>query len=200
MTRPADTSADVIIVGAGLAGLVAAAELGDRGKSVILVEQEPAHFMGGQAHWSLGGLFMIDTPEQRRMGIRDCTDLARRDWFGSAQFDRAEDHWPQRWARAYLDFASAEMRAWLSGLGMRWFPVVGWAERGGGQCRGAWQLRPPISRHLGHRTRCCRPICRARQGPCRGRADPAAVSPSGEPHHYPGWQDPRGFRRDPRPG
>jgi len=136
MTRPADTSADVIIVGAGLAGLVAAAELGDRGKSVILVEQEPAHFMGGQAHWSLGGLFMIDTPEQRRMGIRDCTDLARRDWFGSAQFDRAEDHWPQRWARAYLDFASAEMRAWLSGLGMRWFPVVGWAERGGGSAEG----------------------------------------------------------------
>ncbi|MCA0855610.1 FAD-binding dehydrogenase [Phaeobacter italicus] len=136
MTRPADTSADVIIVGAGLAGLVAAAEMGDRGKSVILVEQEPAHFMGGQAHWSLGGLFMIDTPEQRRMGIRDCTDLARRDWFGSARFDRAEDHWPQRWARAYLDFASAEMRAWLSGLGMRWFPVVGWAERGGGSAEG----------------------------------------------------------------
>ncbi|AUQ49403.1 fumarate reductase/succinate dehydrogenase flavoprotein-like protein [Phaeobacter inhibens] len=136
MGQPTDNSADVIIVGAGLAGLVAAAELGDRGKRVILLDQEPAHFLGGQAHWSLGGLFMIDTPEQRRMGIRDCPDLARRDWFGSAQFDRPEDHWPQRWARAYLDFASGEMRAWLHGLGMRWFPVVGWAERGGGDAEG----------------------------------------------------------------
>ncbi|UWR75037.1 FAD-binding dehydrogenase [Phaeobacter inhibens] len=136
MGQPTDNSADVIIVGAGLAGLVAAAELGDRGKQVILLDQEPAHFLGGQAHWSLGGLFMIDTPEQRRMGIRDCPDLARRDWFGSAQFDRPEDHWPQRWARAYLDFASGEMRAWLHGLGMRWFPVVGWAERGGGDAEG----------------------------------------------------------------
>ncbi|UWR42033.1 FAD-binding dehydrogenase [Phaeobacter inhibens] len=136
MGQPTDNSADVIIVGAGLAGLVAAAELGDRGKRVILLDQEPAHFLGGQAHWSLGGLFMIDTPEQRRMGIRDSPDLARRDWFGSAQFDRPEDHWPQRWARAYLDFASGEMRAWLHGLGMRWFPVVGWAERGGGDAEG----------------------------------------------------------------
>ncbi|MEK0164030.1 FAD-binding dehydrogenase [Phaeobacter sp. A36a-5a] len=136
MGQPTDNSADVIIVGAGLAGLVAAAELGDRGKRVILLDQEPAHFLGGQAHWSLGGLFMIDTPEQRRMGIRDCPDLARRDWFGSAQFDRPEDHWPQHWARAYLDFASGEMRAWLHGLGMRWFPVVGWAERGGGDAEG----------------------------------------------------------------
>ncbi|AUR04185.1 fumarate reductase/succinate dehydrogenase flavoprotein-like protein [Phaeobacter inhibens] len=136
MGQPTDNSADVIIVGAGLAGLVAAAELGDRGKRVILLDQEPAHFLGGQAHWSLGGLFMIDTPEQRRMGIRDSPDLARRDWFGSAQFDRPEDHWPQRWARAYLNFASGEMRAWLHGLGMRWFPVVGWAERGGGDAEG----------------------------------------------------------------
>ncbi|ATG40081.1 FAD-binding dehydrogenase [Phaeobacter piscinae] len=136
MGQVTDNSADVIIIGAGLAGLVAAAELGDRGKRVILLDQEPAHFLGGQAHWSLGGLFMIDTPEQRRMGIRDCPDLARRDWFGSAQFDRPEDHWPQRWARAYLEFASGDMRAWLHGLGMRWFPVVGWAERGGGDGEG----------------------------------------------------------------
>ena len=129
-------SADVIIVGAGLAGLAAAAELGDRGKSVILVDQEPESFLGGQAHWSLGGLFMIDTPEQRRMGIRDCADLARRDWMGSAGFDRAVDAWPRAWAEAYLEFASGEMRAWLHGLGLRWFPVVGWAERGGGAASG----------------------------------------------------------------
>ncbi|WP_406648861.1 FAD-binding dehydrogenase [Aliisedimentitalea scapharcae] len=129
-------SADVIIVGAGLAGLAAAVELGDRGKTVILLDQEPAHFMGGQAHWSLGGLFMIDTPEQRRMGIRDCPDLARRDWLGSAQFDRPEDAWPRAWADAYLDFAAGEMRSWLHDVGLRWFPVVGWAERGGDTAEG----------------------------------------------------------------
>ncbi|MCV6587127.1 MAG: FAD-binding dehydrogenase [Marinibacterium sp.] len=123
--------ADVIIVGGGLAGLVAAAELGDRGKSVIIVDQEPASFLGGQAFWSLGGLFMVDTPEQRRMGIRDSADLALRDWLGSAQFDRTEDHWPRKWAESYVDFAAGEMRPWLKQMGMRWFPIVGWAERGG---------------------------------------------------------------------
>ncbi|MCB1342418.1 MAG: FAD-binding dehydrogenase [Pseudooceanicola sp.] len=124
--------ADAIIVGGGLAGLVAAAELGDRGKRVILLEQESEANLGGQAFWSLGGLFMIDTPEQRRMGIRDSQGLASLDWMGSAQFDRAEDHWPRQWAEGYLDFAAGEMRPWLHGMGFRWFPVVGWAERGGG--------------------------------------------------------------------
>ncbi|MCG7627450.1 FAD-binding dehydrogenase [Epibacterium sp. MM17-32] len=131
-----DNSADVIVIGAGLAGLVAANELADRGKQVILLEQEPAHFLGGQVHWSLGGLFMIDTPEQRRMGIRDSLDLARRDWAGSAQFDRPEDDYPRQWAKAYLEFAASDMRPWLHGLGLRWFPVVGWAERGDGRAEG----------------------------------------------------------------
>ena len=124
--------ADAIIVGAGLAGLAAAAELGDRGKRVILVDQESDRYLGGQAFWSLGGLLMIDTPEQRRMGVRDSHALALRDWMGSAQFDRPEDHWPRKWAEAYVDFAATEMRSWLHAMGMRWFPVVGWAERGGG--------------------------------------------------------------------
>ncbi|MEM1377507.1 MAG: FAD-binding dehydrogenase [Pseudomonadota bacterium] len=128
--------ADVIIVGAGLAGLVAAAELGDRGKRVIIVDQEPPQHLGGQAHWSLGGLFMVDTPEQRRMRINDSRELAANDWFGSAKFDREEDHWPKQWANAYLNFASGEMRAWLHAMGMRWFPVVGWAERGGSFANG----------------------------------------------------------------
>lgn len=122
---------DVIIVGGGLAGLVAAAELGDRGKRVALIDQEPGHFLGGQAFWSLGGLFLVDTPEQRRMGIRDSRELALNDWMGSARFDRKQDYWPRKWAEAYVDFAAGEMRSWLHGMGMRWFPVVGWAERGG---------------------------------------------------------------------
>lgn len=129
-------TADAIIVGSGLAGLVAAAELGDRGKRVILLDQEPESFLGGQAFWSLGGLFMVDTPEQRRMGIRDSADLALRDWLGSAQFDRAEDAWPRKWAEAYVEFAAGEMRPWLHAMGLRWFPVVGWAERGGSYADG----------------------------------------------------------------
>lgn len=131
-TSPASSqSADAIIVGTGLAGLVAAAELIDAGKRVILVEQEPETNLGGQAHWSFGGLFLVDSPEQRRLGIHDTLELATQDWFGTAGFDRAEDHWPRRWAEAYLDFASGEKRAWLHEQGVRFFPVVGWAERGG---------------------------------------------------------------------
>ncbi|MEL6317029.1 MAG: FAD-binding dehydrogenase [Pseudomonadota bacterium] len=128
--RPAD-EADVVVIGAGLAGLTAAAELGEGGLRVALLEQEGDNSLGGQAFWSLGGLFMVDTPEQRRMGVRDSRALAGADWMGAAGFDRAEDRWPRAWAEAYLDFAAGEMRSWLHGLGLRWFPVVGWAERGG---------------------------------------------------------------------
>ena len=127
---------DAIVVGAGLAGLVAAAELADAGQRVTILEQEGENSIGGQAFWSLGGLFMVDTPEQRRFGIRDSRALAHQDWMGSAAFDRPEDHWPRKVAEAYLDFCSGEMRSWLHGLGMRWFPVVGWAERGGGLATG----------------------------------------------------------------
>ena len=127
---------DVIIVGAGLAGLVAAAELGDAGKRVIIVEQEGENSLGGQAFWSLGGLFLVDSPEQRRMGIKDSRELALQDWLGSAQFDRPEDRWPRLVAESYVDFAAGEMRPWLYAQGMRWFPIVGWAERGGGQAHG----------------------------------------------------------------
>lgn len=128
--------ADAIVVGSGLAGLAAAAELGDRGKTVIIVDQEPRRFLGGQAFWSLGGLLMIDTPEQRRIGIRDSRSLALNDWMGSAQFDRDEDFWPRKWAEAYIDFAAGEMRPWLHAMGLRWFPVVSWAERGGSYADG----------------------------------------------------------------
>lgn len=127
---------DAVVVGGGLAGLVAACELADRGRRVALCEQEGENSLGGQAFWSLGGLFMVDTPEQRRMRIRDSRDLAWQDWLGSAGFDRPEDAWPRRVAEAYVDFAAGEMRSWLHGLGMRWFPVVGWAERGGGLADG----------------------------------------------------------------
>ena len=123
--------ADVIVVGGGLAGLVAATEIADAGKRVIVVEQEGEQSLGGQAFWSLGGLFLVDTPEQRRLGIKDSFDLALQDWMGSAGFDRDEDLWPKRWAEAYVAFAAGEKRGWLRAMGHRIFPVVGWAERGG---------------------------------------------------------------------
>jgi predicted oxidoreductase len=123
--------ADVIVVGGGLAGLVAATEMADAGKRVIVVEQEGEQSLGGQAFWSLGGLFLVDTPEQRRLGIKDSHDLALQDWMGSAGFDRDEDLWPKRWAEAYVAFAAGEKRGWLRAMGHRIFPLVGWAERGG---------------------------------------------------------------------
>src|SRR4051794_23761443 len=125
------TEADAVVVGAGLAGLVAAAELADAGRRGIIVEQEPEQSLGGQAHWSFGGLFLVDSPEQRRLAIRDSHDLALDDWLGTAGFDREEDHWPRRWAEAYVAFAAGEKRAWLHAQGLRFFPIVGWAERGG---------------------------------------------------------------------
>lgn len=128
--------ADAIIVGAGLAGLVAATELAERGRRVIVLDQEPEQSLGGQAFWSFGGLFLVASPEQRRLGIRDSLDLAWRDWEGTAGFDRPEDDWPRRWARAYVEFAAGEKRSWLHGLGVRFFPVVAWAERGGGSATG----------------------------------------------------------------
>ncbi|GAB3679007.1 FAD-binding dehydrogenase [Saccharopolyspora tripterygii] len=129
--------ADVIVVGGGLAGLVATAELADAGRKVLLLDQEPEASLGGQAFWSLGGLLFIDSEEQRLAGIKDSLELARDDWFGNAGFDRGpddplgEDYWAKRWAEAYLEFAATEKRSWLHDMGVRWVPVVGWAERGG---------------------------------------------------------------------
>jgi uncharacterized protein len=123
--------ADVIVVGAGLAGLVAATEIADAGKRVIVLEQEGEQNLGGQAFWSFGGLFLVNSPEQRRLRIKDSYELALQDWHGAAGFDREEDHWPKRWAEAYVAFAAGEKRAWLRAMGHRIFPVVGWAERGG---------------------------------------------------------------------
>ncbi|MCA1526142.1 FAD-binding dehydrogenase [Bradyrhizobium yuanmingense] len=122
---------DVIVVGAGLSGLVAATEIANAGKRVMVVDQEGEQSLGGQAFWSFGGLFLVDSPEQRRLGIKDSYELAMQDWLGTAGFDRDEDFWPRQWAEAYVAFAAGEKRGWLRAMGHRFFPVVGWAERGG---------------------------------------------------------------------
>ncbi|MDB5112864.1 MAG: FAD-binding dehydrogenase [Mucilaginibacter sp.] len=125
------TTADVVIIGAGIAGLTVANELINTGLRIVIIDQEPEQNLGGQAFWSLGGLFLVDSPLQRRMGIKDSYELALQDWMGSAQFDRPEDHWPRKWAEAYVAWAAGEKYAWLKQLGIKFFPVVGWAERGG---------------------------------------------------------------------
>lgn len=147
---------DAIVIGAGLAGLVAAYELTEAGKRVLILDQENRANLGGQAFWSLGGLFYVDSPEQRRLGIRDSFALAWQDWQGSAGFDRDEDAWPRKWARAYVEFATHRKREYLQGLGLRVMPVVGWAERGGGLAHGhgnsvprfhiAWGSGPEVVR------------------------------------------------------
>ncbi|MDO4264637.1 MAG: FAD-binding dehydrogenase [Deinococcus sp.] len=121
---------DVLVVGGGLAGLVAACEAADAGAQVLVLDQEGEQNLGGQAFWSLGGLFLVDSPEQRRLAIRDSLNLAQQDWKAAAGFDRPEDHWGQRWADAYLEWAAGPKREWLARQGVSWFPVVGWAERG----------------------------------------------------------------------
>jgi hypothetical protein len=150
--------ADVMVVGAGLAGLVAATEAADAGRNVVIVDQEAEQSLGGQAFWSLGGLFLVDSPEQRRMGVRDSRELAAQDWFGSAQFDRPEDYWPRKWAEAYLAFAAGEKRSWLHGLGVRFFPVVGWAERGDGRANGHGNSVPRFHIAWGTGARCARAV------------------------------------------
>src|ERR1700677_1678874 len=123
-------AADAIVVGAGLAGLVAACELVDRGLRVLILDQENSANVGGQAFWSFGGLFFVDSPEQRRLGIRDSHELALQDWLGAAGFDREEDSWPRQWAYASVDFATGKKRSCFRARGLKIFPLVGWAERG----------------------------------------------------------------------
>jgi uncharacterized protein len=136
-SEPMREEPDVIVVGAGLAGLVATHELAKEGRRALVVEQENRNNLGGQAFWSFGGLFFVDTPEQRHMGIRDSYDLALQDWMGSAGFDRErEDHWARQWAQAYVRFAATEKRGYLRNLGVRLIPLVGWAERGNGSATG----------------------------------------------------------------
>ena len=166
-----------------IAGLVAAAELIDARKKVIVVDQEGEQSLGGQAFWSLGGLFLVDSPEQRRLGIRDSRELALADWLGTAAFDREEDFWPRQWAEAYVDFAAGEKRSWLRQRGIRFFPVVGWAERGGGNASGHGNSVPRFPSQLGHRTGRARAIRAARAGRRERRLVDFQISPSRERAH-----------------
>src|ERR1700742_2935404 len=164
--------ADAVVVGAGLAGLAATAELADAGKRVVLVDQEPEQCLGGQAFWSFGGLFFVDSPEQRRMRIKDSFELAWQDWLGTAGFDRLDDEdvWPRRWAEAYVHFAAGEKRDWLHQRGVRFFPIVGWAERGGYTATGHGNSVPRFHITWGTGPGLVAPFAaRAQQGAERGK-------------------------------
>ena len=126
----------MIVVGAGLAGLAAAAEAAEAGRRVLLLDQEPEQSLGGQAWWSFGGLFFVNSPEQRRLRVRDDLELAWQDWLGTAGFDRPEDELPRQWARAYVEWAAGEKQSWLRQMGHSVTPIVGWAERGGSLATG----------------------------------------------------------------
>ncbi len=163
---------DVVVVGDGLSGLVAATEIADGGRRVLLLEREGEQDLGAQAWWSFGGLFLVDSPEQRRLGIRDSLELARQDWLGSAALeepDGSDDHWPHRWAEAYLQFAAGEKRAWLRSMGHRLFPVVGWAERGDGRADGHGNSVPRFHLTWGTGPGLVEPF--ARRLPARRRLD-----------------------------
>jgi uncharacterized protein len=139
----------VIVVGHGLAGLAAAAEAAEAGRKVLLLDQEGEQDLGGQAWWSFGGLFFVDSPEQRRMRVRDSLDLAWQDWLGTAGFDRPEDDLPRQWARAYVEWAATEKQPWLRQMGHSVLPLVGWAERGGWSATGPGNSVPRFHITLG---------------------------------------------------
>lgn len=129
---------NIYIIGSGLSGLVAATELLKKGYTITMLDQEPRQAIGGQAYWSFGGLFLVNSKIQRRLGVKDSYELALNDWFGTAQFDRleTEDFWSKKWAEAYVHFATYEKEAYLKSMGIKLTPMLGWAERGGSLANG----------------------------------------------------------------
>ncbi|HDT6953218.1 TPA: FAD-binding dehydrogenase [Staphylococcus aureus] len=129
---------NIFIIGSGLSGLVAATELIKKGHKVTMLDQEARQAMGGQAYWSFGGLFLVNSKIQRRLGVKDSYELALNDWFGTAQFDRleTEDYWSKKWAEAYVHFATYEKESYLKSMGIKLTPMLGWAERGGSLASG----------------------------------------------------------------
>ena len=121
--------ADVCVIGAGLAGIVTALELIERGHRVALVDGATADRCGGQANEAFGGMLLSGTPEQRRNGVRDNPELLLADWQAAACFED-DDEWPRHWAEFYAENCRSMIYDWLKGYGIRFFPSVQWVERG----------------------------------------------------------------------
>lgn len=120
---------EVLVIGGGIAGIATALELLDLGKTVLLLDRDTPEALGGLARESFGGMFFVDTPEQRRQGLRDSPELALRDWHSFAQFG-PDDHWPRAWAQAYVQRCTPDVYHWVRRFGVGFMPVVNWVERG----------------------------------------------------------------------
>ena len=129
MSDPKPTQPDVIVIGAGIAGLVSTLELLRSEHRVLLLDRCQPTELGGLAREAFGGMFMVNSPEQRRSRIHDSERLALEDWLRVADF-ASDDHWPERWAEQYVTRARDDVGGWLREIGVRFFPVVNWAERG----------------------------------------------------------------------
>ncbi len=124
-----DNTFDTIVVGSGLAGIVTALELLDRGQKVLLLDRSGKEKFGGLATWSFGGIFLVNSKQQKKAGIQDSEDLALRDWHSFAQFDE-QDEIPKLWAKQYIQYSRQVIPQWLEKRKVKLFPVVHWVERG----------------------------------------------------------------------
>ena len=122
-------SSDVLIIGGGIAGIVTAVELLRAGKSVTLVDRDSEERFGGLALWAFGGMALIGTPLQKKMGIPDSPERALKDWISFGELDTSDEH-SLAWARYYVHNSRSEVHDWLLGEGIKFMPAVNWVERG----------------------------------------------------------------------
>ena len=138
---------EVLVIGGGIAGIATALDLLDANKSVLLLDRDEDGAFGGLARESFGGMFFVDSPEQRRQGIRDSCELAWRDWCDFAEFE-PDDEWPKAWARAYVERCTTDVHHWVRRYGVSFLPVVNWGPAGRIP---SGQFGAAVSRRLGHR-------------------------------------------------
>jgi predicted oxidoreductase len=118
-----------LVIGGGIAGIVTALELLDRGRTVVLLDADTRQRFGGLALWAFGGMALAGTAEQKRMGVKDSPDLLFEDWVRFGEID-PNDEWPLAWARCYADESKTLVYDWVKALGLKFMPAVNWVERG----------------------------------------------------------------------
>ncbi|MBF0227103.1 MAG: FAD-binding dehydrogenase [Desulfobacterales bacterium] len=120
---------DVVIIGGGLAGIAAAFDLLDKNKKVTIIERDKRENFGGLAKESFGGIMIVGTPHQKRLGINDTPEIALSDWLSFANFDE-NDIWPRKWAEFYVNESIPYIYEWLVKRSVKFLPLVNWPERG----------------------------------------------------------------------
>lgn len=129
MTVQKEFRTDAVVIGGGLGGIASALELLDRGKKVLLLDAGEEQIFGGLALRAFGGVWLADTPIQRRQGIRDSAELALEDWLRYAEFGD-DDHWPRRWAEYYIERCVPDVYEWLKAYRVGFLPSAQWPEKG----------------------------------------------------------------------